>query len=52
VRAEAYLSGLVVSVSGATGDVVGRDAKIVEAVFDLDQRVEVLKHFKLLSWQL
>ena len=52
VRTEAYLSGFVVSVSGATGDMVGGDAKIVEAVFDLDQRVKVLKHLKLLSWQL
>jgi hypothetical protein len=52
VRAEAYLSRLIVSVGGATGDVVSRDAKIVEAVFDLDERVKVRKHFELLSWQL
>ena len=52
MRAETYLPGLIVSVSGTTGDMVGGDAKIVEAVFDLDQRVKVLKHLKLLSWQL
>jgi hypothetical protein len=52
VRTEAYLTGLIVSVSGATGNVVSGDAQIVEAVFDLDQGVKVRKHLKLLSWQL
>jgi hypothetical protein len=52
VRTEAYLTGLIVSVGGATGDVVSRDTQIVEAVFDFDQGVKVRKHLKLLSWQL
>lgn len=49
VWAKTNLPRLVVSVCGSARHMILGDAKVVEAVFDLDQRVEVREHFELLS---
>ena len=48
MRAQTYLSRLVVCVRGPSAHVILRDAKLIKALLDLDQRVKILEDAELL----